>query len=152
MALANELLQHDARNAVLQYLLVCRPACNMIGDTLDRWIAQLRDGLIPELGSRSSIGRDESVQRPSLFRGLTRPRDPVPHGARRRAVPTQPAARCALGPHAELFQPPVFPTRCGARDFARMDEVPDTSPGGVTDTPSALPGISSAPETSPRPI
>lgn len=49
MALANELLQHDERNAVLQYLLLCRTACDSYGDTLDRWIAQLRDGLIPEL-------------------------------------------------------------------------------------------------------
>ena len=50
MALANELLQHDQRDAVLQYLLLCRTACDSYGDTLDRWIAQLRDGLIPELG------------------------------------------------------------------------------------------------------
>jgi len=50
MALARELLAHDERDAVLQYLRLCRAACDGLPAILDRWIAQLHDGLIPELG------------------------------------------------------------------------------------------------------
>ena len=51
MALAREMLQHDAHDAVLQYLLLCRAACDRYSDVLDRWITQLREGVIvPELG------------------------------------------------------------------------------------------------------
>jgi hypothetical protein len=49
MALANELLQRGERDAVLQYLLLCRAACDSYGTILERWIAELRDGLVPEL-------------------------------------------------------------------------------------------------------
>jgi hypothetical protein len=49
MALARELLAHDERDAVLQYLRLCRAARESLPAVLDRWIAELRDGLIPEL-------------------------------------------------------------------------------------------------------
>jgi hypothetical protein len=49
MALAKELLALDERDAVLQYLRLCRAACDSHGATLDQWIARLRDGLIPDL-------------------------------------------------------------------------------------------------------